>query len=98
VSAHPAQHERAQTHIIVGMLRGRVWLLLSMLPWFPLMPLLAAADDGLPPAATIKIDFARDIAPLFEKRCFGCHGPQQQMSGLRLDQKAAAMGAAIRAP
>jgi mono/diheme cytochrome c family protein len=73
------------------MLRGRVWLLLSMLPWFPLMPLLAAADDGLPPAATIKIDFARDIAPLFEKRCFGCHGPQQQMSGLRLDQKAAAM-------
>jgi hypothetical protein len=40
-----------------------------------------------------------DIAPLFEKRCFMCHGPQQQMSGLRLDQKAAALkGGRHRAP
>jgi hypothetical protein len=28
---------------------------------------------------------------LFEKRCYGCHGAGQQMSGLRLDQKDAAM-------
>src|SRR5713226_1788649 len=32
-----------------------------------------------------KIDFARDIQPIFESRCQGCHGPQQQMAGLRLD-------------
>lgn len=57
----------------------------------PLIPMLAAAQDNLPPAAKTKIDFARDIAPLFEKRCFGCHGPQQQMNGLRLDQKQAAL-------
>ena len=64
-------------------------MLLCLLPCFPLIAL--AADDGLPPAATTKVDFARDIAPLFEKRCFMCHGPQQQMSGLRLDRKAAAL-------
>jgi hypothetical protein len=64
-------------------------VLLCMLPCFALLS--RAADDGLPPAATTKVDFARDVAPIFEKRCFMCHGPQQQMSGLRLDQKAAAL-------
>jgi hypothetical protein len=62
-----------------------------MLPGFALITLLMAADDGLPPAAKTKIDFARDIAPLFAERCFGCHGSQQQMNGLRLDRKAAAL-------
>src|SRR5438445_8054687 len=45
----------------------------------------------LPPAAKIKVDFARDIEPLLAKRCVVCHGAQQQMSGLRLDQKDAAL-------
>src|SRR5439155_25320943 len=38
-----------------------------------------------------KIDFTRDIEPLLEKRCFQCHGPQQQMSNLRFDRKESAM-------
>src|ERR1035441_7212071 len=80
------------------MVRGCVRVLLWMLPCFPLIPLLTAADDGLPPAAKTKVDFTRDIAPLFEKRCFGCHGPQQQMSGLRLDQKAAALKGGLSGP
>jgi hypothetical protein len=41
--------------------------------------------------AQAKVDFARDIEPLLVKRCYVCHGPQQQMSGLRLDQKDAAL-------
>ncbi len=54
--------------------------------------LLCAADDpSLPPAAKTKIEFARDIEPLLQKRCLLCHGEQQQMSGLRLDQKDAAL-------
>jgi hypothetical protein len=52
---------------------------------------LHAADVALPPAAKIKIEFARDIEPLLSKRCVVCHGAQQQMSGLRLDQKDAAL-------
>ena len=35
-------------------------------------------------------DFRRDIEPIFHQRCYGCHGPAQQMSGLRLDSKEAA--------
>ena len=57
------------------------------------VPLLAfgalchAADaSGLPVPAQRKID-PREVQSLFRTRCFGCHGPQQQLSGLRLDQK-----------
>lgn len=38
-----------------------------------------------------KIDFATEVAPIFKKNCYQCHGPQMQMSGLRLDNGAAAL-------
>src|SRR6266404_3422881 len=38
-----------------------------------------------------KVDFARDIQPIFIKRCFECHGPDKQKSDLRLDRKADAL-------
>jgi mono/diheme cytochrome c family protein len=53
-------------------------------------PTIVWADD-LPPAAKTKVDYARDIEPLFARRCYMCHGPQQQMSGLRLDRKYGAL-------
>jgi hypothetical protein len=55
------------------------------------LPLAAADEVKLPPAAKTKIDFARDIGPLLAKRCTVCHGAQQQMSGFRLDSKEAAL-------
>jgi hypothetical protein len=42
-------------------------------------------------------DFSRDVQPIFAKSCLGCHGPKQQMAGLRLDSKASAFAKAIRA-
>ncbi len=33
------------------------------------------------------VDFAQDIQPIFIKRCYECHGPDKQKSGLRLDVK-----------
>ncbi|HWC01098.1 MAG TPA: c-type cytochrome domain-containing protein, partial [Bryobacteraceae bacterium] len=39
--------------------------------------------------AADKVDFTKDIQPIFEKSCYGCHGPKQQMAGLRLDLPAA---------
>ena len=37
------------------------------------------------------IDFRRDIQPLFQEHCIGCHGPSQQMGGMRLDRRSSAM-------
>ena len=48
-----------------------------------------AAD--LPPASQKQVDFARDVEPLLRARCQLCHGPQQQMKGLRLDQQTGTM-------
>src|SRR5438094_7566741 len=36
-------------------------------------------------AAARPVDFAKEIRPILS-RCVGCHGPQVQMSGLRLDR------------
>src|SRR5262249_15490881 len=36
-------------------------------------------------------DFERDVAPLLRDKCHSCHGPNQQMGGLRLDNKADAL-------
>ena len=74
----------------------RAGLICNAIVW---LGALQAADDILPPPARIQVDFSRDIQPLLKKRCILCHGPQQQMNGLRLDQKDAAMkgGASGRA-
>src|SRR5215471_19553784 len=57
-----------------------------------------AGAQTLPPASKAKVDFARDVQPLFAKRCLVCHGAQQQMSGLRLDQKEAALKGGASGP
>src|SRR5438477_12690864 len=38
-----------------------------------------------------KVEFARDIQPIFIKRCYECHGPDKQKHDLRLDRKADAL-------
>jgi len=37
------------------------------------------------------VDFGRDIQPILREQCFGCHGPAQQMQGLRLDRRRVVM-------
>ena len=38
-----------------------------------------------------RIDFVRDVQPIFKTYCIGCHGASQQMNGLRLDRRRDAM-------
>jgi len=48
------------------------------------------ADGGkaeLPAASKKKIDFDRDIKPIFTAHCLDCHGAKKPKSGLRVDQK-----------
>jgi mono/diheme cytochrome c family protein len=41
--------------------------------------------------APAKVDFGRDIQPLFRTHCYSCHGPSQQLNGFRLDRRRDAM-------
>src|SRR5690349_6407169 len=34
-----------------------------------------------------KVDFRRDVQPIFRSNCYGCHGPKQQMNNFRLDRR-----------
>ncbi|MBM3801345.1 MAG: DUF1549 domain-containing protein [Acidimicrobiia bacterium] len=53
---------------------------------------------ALPPPARLTVDFNRDIAPILEERCLGCHGSVQQLSGLRLDNPADALKGGYSGP
>src|SRR5271170_2335899 len=63
----------------------------ATLPIFIVVSARAAAAPQLPPAATVKVDFARDIEPIFASRCYECHGEKKSKSGFRLDTKARAL-------
>ncbi len=54
---------------------------------------LNAAEDApaLPPAVQRPVEFSKDVKPIFQTKCLTCHGPSQQMKGLRLDVNSAAM-------
>ena len=64
-----------------------------------LAALVAAATAVTAPAAQVpaRIDFQRDVQPLFRDHCISCHGPVQQMNGLRLDRRADAMRGGLQA-
>ena len=46
-------------------------------------------------AAQTKVDFARDIQPIFETSCNACHNAKKASGQLRLDQKSLAMKGGI---
>ena len=52
---------------------------------------VGASAAELPPSAPVKIDFARDIQPIFERSCVSCHGPNRPKSGFRLDNRESAL-------
>jgi mono/diheme cytochrome c family protein len=43
------------------------------------------------PEDSAAIDYAREIRPIFEGRCYQCHGSSVQTHGLRLDRKESAL-------
>lgn len=43
-----------------------------------------------------KIDFARDVAPIFRQNCVSCHGPAQQLNGLRMDRRSSVFKTGLR--
>lgn len=69
--------------------------LLAGLALFASQP--TAAED-LPTPEKRKIDFARDIRPLFARHCIECHGEEKRESGLRLDSRDEALNGGDSGP
>jgi hypothetical protein len=61
-------------------------------------PFLARAAEpakSLPPAATQRVDFRRDVHPLLVARCFKCHEGDEPESGYRFDDRSSLLAAAV---
>lgn len=56
-----------------------------------LCSLVVGASSSPLSIAQEKVDFQRDIRPILSNRCFKCHGPAAQKSGVRLDSHDAAL-------
>ncbi|MBI3849216.1 MAG: DUF1553 domain-containing protein [Verrucomicrobia bacterium] len=65
--------------------QGCRWLLTGFL-----VCTYAASSSAKSPASPAKIDFNRDIRPIFSEHCYACHGPDERKrkAGLRLDVQA----------
>ena len=72
-----------------------LWMLLSLVLTQPSTPGLTSAQtvdaENLPAAAKLQVEFRRDIEPILKEKCQSCHGAEQQLSGLRLDSRSAAL-------
>lgn len=57
--------------------------------WKPYLAALVAAcgAGGASAGEPAKVDFVRDVQPLFRAHCTGCHGAKQQKNGFRLDRR-----------
>ena len=64
------------------------------------LPGSASADADLsklpPPSSQKGLTFEKDIQPLFEASCIGCHGENKQQGDLRLDSLAAVLKGGAR--
>ena len=49
------------------------------------------ADSSPPAPGARKVDFVKDVQPIFAKNCTGCHGETKQKADLRLDFKSSLM-------
>jgi hypothetical protein len=72
---------------------GAILILLLSLPGIPGPAAERPKGDTgkLPLAAKGRIDFRRDIQPIFARACLACHGGRKQRGGLRLDVRQAAL-------
>jgi len=57
--------------------------------------LVLAAFRGAAPVQEEKVDFLRDIQPIFKASCHKCHGPEKPKGQFRLDLKAFALKGGI---
>jgi cytochrome c553 len=82
-------------------MRYRLLFALGMLllPAIPATGLpCVAAEPRLPPAATRRIDFVKDVQPILAASCYSCHGAKKRKGDLRLDRKASVLDSGVLVP
>ncbi len=71
------------------------WLLLTL--WIGASPALSGEDSKRPDPAAIEF-FESRVRPVLAENCFGCHGPEKQKAGMRLDSLAGMLAGGASGP
>src|SRR5262245_20314766 len=66
-------------------------------PWLPIS-LLIVGSLVESPRATADDTFEKEVRPLLVQNCIGCHGPDKQKGGLRLDSRPGWQTGGVRGP
>jgi mono/diheme cytochrome c family protein len=95
-TAMPPKKERALTPQQVGKLRAWIDAGVPYPEGFVIRltvkegaKLTSAQIAQLPPPLQRKVDFVKEVQPIFADKCYKCHGPTRQEAGFRLDHKPA---------
>src|SRR5687767_15018643 len=74
---------------------GRIFATLMSIALLPCAAAVTAAGSvdasKLPAAVDRRVDFVKDVQPIFANSCYGCHGAEKHKSGYRLDVKSIAL-------
>ena len=71
---------------------SRILFLVCCLATIGIGPQAVAQNEAVPPLAdSDRVDFASEVQPIFEAKCYSCHGPAKQESNYRLDIKQRAL-------
>ena len=71
------------------------WLLPLIGTWLMACGLTVGVER---PLAAAEVDYTRDVKPLLQQHCVGCHGAKRQRGDLRLDSRAALLKGGSRGP
>ncbi len=73
---------------------------LALAVWFFPAGIARAEEPAgkLPPPLKRKVDFEKDVRPIFVRSCYSCHGPEEQEGGLRLDRRQDALAGGDSGP
>ena len=70
-----------------------MWLASLLVGWLGIW-----IEVACPLQAADAVDFNQQIRPIFKERCYDCHGPKKQESGLRLDRRQDALAGGDTGP
>lgn len=80
------------------MLKGIGWLWTGYVGLPLVLGGLVGLTPRLEPAPQRKVDFTREVLPIFKASCFPCHGSERRQGGLRLSSRADAFKGGISGP
>ncbi len=80
------------------MLKGALGYWLSYLGLPLLLGSMASLTYAPEPPPQRKVDFTREILPIFKASCYPCHGPERRQGGLRLSNREEAFKGGISGP